>query len=63
MENYNFQIQDLDKEWLETESKTIAFETRKEAVTFAHNLSYMVNAEIRLSQGDFKLASGTYIKM
>ncbi len=62
-ENYNYQIQDIEKDWMDIESKTIAFPNRKEAVTFAYNLSYMTNREIRMSQGDWKTASGTYIKM
>jgi len=61
--NYNFQIQEPGVDWENTEAKTVAFSSRKEAVTFAYSLSYMTNREIRFSEGDWKTSSGTYIKM
>lgn len=63
MENYNFQIANPGTDWEDVEHKTIAFPSRKEAVTFAHNLSYMVNREIRMTQGNPMKESGTYIRM
>lgn len=63
LENYNFQIQDSFKGWEEIPSRTVAFGTRQEAVDFAYQLSHCVQLEIRLSQGNYKTANGTYIKM
>lgn len=63
-ENYNYQIQDIEKEWDDIQAKTVAFPSRKEAVTFAYNLSYMLDGtEIRFTQGDPKKESGTFIRM
>ena len=64
MSNYNIQIQDLDKSWEDTESKTVSFKTRKDAVTFCYNLSYVLDCkEIRLSEGRLEGSQGTYIKI
>lgn len=64
MENYNIQIQDIEKGWEETPSKTVAFGDRKEAVNFCYQLSYVLDGrEIKLSQGPVKTSQGTYIQM
>lgn len=62
--NYNIQIQDIEKSWEDTPSKTLYFETRKEAVNFCHQLSHILDGkEIRLSDGNLIGSQGTYIRM
>lgn len=63
MENYNIQIE-REKGWETAPSKTVAFATRKEAVAFCYQLSYVLDGkEIRLSQGKIIGSQGTYIRM
>lgn len=64
IKNYTYQIKDLEKDWENTPVKTVAFDSRKDAVTFAYNLSYMLEGvEIRLTEGNPKTESATYIRM
>ena len=61
-ENFNIQVNEPGTSWEDTPVKTLAFKDMKAAVDFCYNLSYIVEREIRLTQGNYKLESGTYIK-
>ncbi len=59
MENYNFQIKEDNKDWENTQARTLSFKTEKEAYKFAGNLSELFNKEVRVTVGDYN--NGTYI--
>lgn len=61
MENYNIQIEEAEKGWLETPVRSISFDDRGKAVEFCENLSNLMGSKIRLSQGKLEGSQGTYI--
>lgn len=58
---YNIQVYD-GRDWEEIEVKHLAFLTRRAAVDFCYNLSYVTGRKIRLSEGDHRTANGDYIE-
>lgn len=61
MKTYNIQIRQQDVDWSKTPHKELEFKTREQAVDFCFDLSFMVEREIRLSEGKIDASSGTYI--
>lgn len=59
---YNIQVSVPGLGWEDTPARHLDFKTRKEAVEFCSKLSHVVGKEIRLTTGNYKLESGSYIK-